>query len=225
MSDTPDQPLEPVTAGPSRKRWQVGLRTLFLVVIAFAVWMTVFTNRRSIETLEKRVATLRPMARELVIDDPSRIAVVKMEELWYDENQWEIYLPPGQYRLCIATHEIDQDGFGPVVKSGLIGGGRHRLALEQREVKSGWRVVVTSDGAELLAVEELKEWDEGSGSTGGGEYSISTQPPASQPVVLFRRRFSKRVLNGNGSQSSTPQGPTEGLMLWIERVAGSKAGP
>ncbi len=231
VSDTSD-----TTTGPSatesallrtsRGRWQVGLRTLFLLVIACAVWITHFNDRRDIATLEKRIATLHPLARELEVADPSRIAVVKMDELWYDENKWELYLPPGRYRVCLATREVDNHGFAPVVKSAAIGAGRHRLALDETEVDPGSRVVVTSDGAELLAVDEPRGWDDHSGSTGGGEHSISTQFPADGPVVLFRRRFSKKTPEGNGGYtSSTPNGPTEGILLWIEPEAGPKAGP
>ncbi len=149
---------------------------------------------------------------------------MKREELWFDENQWELYLPPGAYRLCMATRQIDNHGLAPVVKSVPFFAGRHRLALEQRDLKSGWRVVVTCDGAERIVAEEPKGWDEGSGSTGGGEFSTNAQLPADQPVVLFRRRFSKRVPGQAGSSSQTPNGPTEGLMLWIEPAVGSKGG-
>ena len=52
----------PISPAPplARRRRQVGLRTLFLLVIAFAVWITYFNDRRGIATLEKRIATLRP---------------------------------------------------------------------------------------------------------------------------------------------------------------------
>jgi hypothetical protein len=144
---------------------------------------------------------------------------VKLEEYWYDENRWEIYLPEGQYRLCMATHGIDDNGLAPVVRSTAIRGGRHRLALEQQRDNDVWRVKVAWDGTEVLAVEEPKDWDPGSGSAGGGQYSISEQLPADKPAVLFRRRFMRGDAKG---LTTTPNGPTEGILLWIERLAGPK---
>src|SRR5262245_15397493 len=79
-----------------RRAWQFGLRTLFLFVAATAVWITFLVNHGQIEMLKTRIAAMRPMAHELVIADPDRIAVVRREELWFDENQWDVHLPPGR---------------------------------------------------------------------------------------------------------------------------------
>jgi hypothetical protein len=225
MSDTSHQPLEsgndiPATRRGDRARWQLGLWTLFLLITAIAVWMTYFINRRQIAVLEARIRALVPLAHELVVDDPAKIAIVKLEEYWFDENRWDIYLPQGRYRLCLATHDIDNNGLAPVVKSAAIEAGRHRLALEQQRQKDGWRVVVAWDGTGLLAVEESKDWDPGLGSSGGGQYPVSEQLAADEPAVLFRRRFTREASNG---LMTTPSGPTEGILLWIEKMDGPNA--
>jgi hypothetical protein len=189
---------------------------------AIAVWMAYFINRRHNAALEVRIKAMVPLAHELVIEDARKIAVVKLEEYWYDENRWEIYLPEGRYRLCIATHGIDDNGLAPVVKSTTIEAGRHVLALEQRRDNDVWRVTALWDGMERIAVEEPKDWDPGTGSMGGGQYALSEQLPPDQPAVLFRRRFMRA--DGKG-RTTTPSGPTEGLLLWIERTAESRAKP
>jgi hypothetical protein len=227
VSETSQQPVEPGTGLPAttrrdRKRWQVGVRTLFLLTAAIAVWLTYFINRRQNATLEARIRAMVPLAHELIVDDPKKIAVVKQEEYWYDENRWEIHLPDGRYRLCLATRGIDDRGLAPVVKSRPIKAGRHHLALEQRRDEDAWRVTVACDGTGFLAVEEPKDWDPGIGSSGGGQYSASEQLAADEPAVLFRRRFRREVSKG---QRKIPKGPTEGLLLWIEKVNGSDAGP
>jgi hypothetical protein len=182
---------------------------------AIAAWMAYFVNRRHNAELEARIKTLVPLAHELIIEDPRKIAVVKLEEYWYDENRWEIHLPDGRYRLCVATRGIDNTGLTPVGKSAPIEAGRHYLALEQRRDRDVWRVTVLGDGKELVAVEEPRDWDPGIGSTGGGQYSLSEQLPPDQPAVLFRRRFMRP--DGKGGWT-TPLGPTEGILLWIERM-------
>ena len=78
---------------------------------------------------------------------------------------------------------------------------------------------VKCDGAERLAIVERKGWAN-RGSTGGGEFSSSEQLPPDKPLVLYRRRYMIKDSTGN---SQTPPGPTEGLMLWIEPVAGAEA--
>lgn len=59
MSETSPSPLpnetgspQPVAERRGRIRWQVGLRTLFLVIAAIACWMTVYVCRRDNALLE-----------------------------------------------------------------------------------------------------------------------------------------------------------------------------
>jgi hypothetical protein len=226
VSDPPNQPVEPADSVPTagrraRRRWQVGLRTLFLLMAVFAVWMAYFINRRQNARLEARIKTMIPLAHELVVEDPRQVAAVKLEEYWYDENRWDLYLPAGRYRLCLATRSIDDKGFASASKNVAIADGRHRLTLEQRLDKDVWRLAVTCDDAALLSVEEPKEWNAERGSSSEGHFGVSEQVPADRPVVLFRRRFMKP--SGQGS-SSTSAGPSEGLLLWIEPESGPDAG-
>lgn len=202
-------------AKPRATRLQFGLRSLFLLVAAIAVWTTYFSNRHRMTTLEAEITAMRPLSHELVVNDADKIAVVKLEELWYDDNRWEVSLPDGKYRLCLATRGIDERGLAPVMKSEAIEAGRHSIYLEQQDDKARWLVTVGWDGRLLLSVQEPKEWNSGSGSTGGGQYSECTQLAADQPLILFRRRFSRP---GRAGQVTTPSGPTEGILLWIEPI-------
>jgi hypothetical protein len=227
MSDSTPQPNGPdseiaAVTQPGRQRWQVGFRTLFLLIAAIAVWITFFINRRQNEALDARIKMLIPLSHELIVNDPEQIAVVKKEEQWFDENHWEIYLPAGDYRLCLATRAIAEDGLAPVVKSVLIASGRHDVRVEQRRDGDGWHVSVFWDGPELMAVEEPKEWNPGFGSKGGGRYSLSEQFPSDQPAILFRRRFARAPSKGPPIE---PVGPADGLLLWVEGTGGRKPGP
>jgi hypothetical protein len=187
---------------------------------AIAVWITYFINRQQIATLTSRIEVLRPRVQELFVDDPHKVAFVKREELWYDENRWAIYLPDGAHRLCLATRGIDSQGTASSVKSEFLTAGRHELALEQRREPDAWRVVILCDGKELVAVREPAEWNPDSGSEGGTTYSSSDQMPAGGPIFLFRRRFKRNDATGS---SRTPSVPTEGILLWLEKT-GEPAG-
>ena len=215
-------PRDPAVTRPGRGRWQVGLPTLLLLMAAIAVWMTCFLNRRQNARLEARIQALLPLVHELVIDDHAKIAVVKLEEYWYDENRWEIYLPPGDYRLCLATRGVDNQGFPTAMKDVPLAAGRYVLSMEQRLEQEIRRIAVFCDGKEQLSVKEPKEWDTGSSSSSGMLDAISHQFPADQPAELLRRQFSRPNAQG---RTTSPTGPTEGLLLWIERTAGPVAKP
>jgi hypothetical protein len=209
-----DEATDSVTDQPPRRWvWQIGLRTLFLLITVVAVWTVYFSNRSAIRTYEERIAAMKPLARELTIDDEFKIAVIKKEPYWYDENRWEVYLPPGTYRLCLATREIDESGFAPIAASIPLSPGRHTLSLEQVKTDDGWRVVVECDGQQVLATDEPKAWYPAVGSVGGGEFDSLTEREPSEPLVLFRRRF---TLPAAGGRNTTPTGPADGVMLWIE---------
>lgn len=204
---------------PTKRRGllQLRLRTLFLLTAAVGVWVAVFSHRQRNQFLNQRIAAMRPVARELMVLDPSQIAVVNKEQLWYDENRWEVYLPEGtNYRICLATREIDQQGLAPVVTSAPLAAGKHLLELHQERRDEDWTLRLTGDDANLLAVDEPKAWNPGHGSSGGAAFSQSTQMPADQPAVLFRRRFSQST--GTGGSSQTPTGPTDGILIWTERA-------
>lgn len=227
MADAP-QPIEPlidatVLTKPARRRWQVGIRTLVLLTAAFAVYLAYYLNSSENQRLEARINAMRPLAHELLIDNPKKAAVVQKEPLWYDDNEWEVYLPKGQYRLCLATRAIDREAFPPVKESAILAAGRHRIALEQERGEKTHHVFVTEGGRRLLTVEEPKAWDPSSGSEGAGGYSVSEQLAPDKPFSLFRRRFmGPRDAKG---MSQTPNGPTNGIMLWIEPVPGPKSKP
>jgi hypothetical protein len=187
---------------------------------ATAVWTIHFSNQRNIAALGSRIETVRPLARELAVDDPTQIAVVKLQELWYDENRWDLYLPPSpeKYQICLATRDIPIRGLIPPAKSALLTPGRHRIELEQQQEGDIHRVTITWGGTVQMFIEEPKKWYPGRGSSGGSEISNCEHFPSDKPLVLFRRRFSKLT---SQSQSTTPAGPTEGVLLWIEPIAGS----
>lgn len=199
----------------SRGRWQVGLRTAFLVTAAIAVWLALAVNRQRNADLLERIKALRPLARALVIDDPKKIAVVKLQELWMDDNRWDLHLPAGRsYRLCLATRGIPAQGLAPAGASSRLAAGRQRLAVERTRTGDTWRIVVNSDERPLLTVKEPRDWDTGSSSS-TVEFTESTQLAADRPIVLLRTSFARRTAGGVMS-TSTNNAPSDGILLWIE---------
>ena len=209
---------------PCRKRWQVGTRTLFLLLAAIAVWLAFFINRRENVRLEARIAAMTPFSEELVVIDPTSFAMVRQRQQWSDEVCWDIYLPNRSHRLCLATREIDDQGLAPVMKSRMINAGRHRLVLRQRLEQGSWRVTVTEDGTERIKVEEPKDWMEGHDWGERSRNWPNSSRPADEPLVLLRRRFYRRT-HPTENQYGTPKIPSEGIMLWVEEASGLESGP
>jgi hypothetical protein len=200
----------------NRRRWQIGLRTVFLLTAAIAVWIAFFVNRRQNAVLEQRLAALRSIAHGLDVYDNERIAVVALDKLWFDDEGWDIFLPHVGYRLCLATRGIDVTGFASAFQSRLIRPGRHRIVLEQKKTPTGWHISIVYDGYDLLAVDERSEWYNSTASFGGSEFSLSEQLHPDKPVVLFRCRFATA---GASDSISAPVGPRDGILLWIEPAA------
>jgi hypothetical protein len=220
MADAPEPTTTPTPIpGPARRRrrGQLPLRTILLLVAAAAVWLTVVVNRREIARLEGRLPALRPLDRALVVADPSQFAVVRRSPLWYDENVWDVSIPPGAFRLALATRGVPpQEGLAPPSRTAPLAPGRRVVAIENRPSDGGdggSRVVVTVDGAPALTVDEPSGWDPRRGSMGGGTHDTSTQRRADGPLVLLRRVF---VLPAPNGQFTTPTEPASGLLLWIE---------
>lgn len=202
---------------PARRKFtaQFSLRTLLLLTAAVAVWIGIFVTRRETQRLNIDAQQLRPLARELFVDDPQQIAVIKRLEEWYDENIWDLHLPQAM-RLCVASREIDDKGTPPIMKEVAIPAGRRAVEIRSdRLPDKSWRTIVLLDGAEVLAVDEPADWNAGRGSSGGGAFSTSTQLPANKTVELFRRRF---MVETSPGISNSPNGPANGLMLWLEPV-------
>jgi hypothetical protein len=202
----------PATRERDRSRWQVRIRTLVLIMAAIAVWIAFFINRRQNALLRGRIHEMHLIARALVINDDQKIGVVGLEELWYDQDNWDIYLPPREYRLCIATRGITREGSPRGYKAKPIKPGRHRITLKKIKKGESWQVTVLTDGSEFLTVNEPWRWGDSSGSFGGDQFSISEQLPADLPVCLFRRQFMYE-LPARSSDAAN------GIQLWLEPVS------
>lgn len=200
---------------PAAGWWPLGVRSLILLTAAFAVWFAYFNHRAEIERLKPRVASMRSLARELVVADEGKVVAVKHGELWMDDNRWQVYLPEGRYRLNLATRDVTKDGIVSPLKSIVLPAGKRELSLEQKLDGETWRVTVMIDGKKALEAAEPNPWDPGRGSSAGGGFSTSTEFDSDKPVVLLRRRFSRPDEKG---RLTDPDGPCEGILLWIEKA-------
>jgi hypothetical protein len=225
MSDAsapqPEEAAIPEPAGRKGwKRWQTGLRSLILLIAMIAVWMTAHVNKEAIQKLEKRNQSMRPLAHLLKVDDYGQFAVVLLEPLWPNDLRWDLHVPPGNYRLCMATRDILDQGLTKPTTIAPIGSGKHRIGLEVEEIETGKRVNVFCDGSKLLTIDEPKDWG-GLNWSSYAEFSASEQRPSEKPLAFYRRRYSQ----DHDNQLLARKNPTDGILLWIERSTGPDQAP
>ncbi|KAA5539626.1 hypothetical protein FYK55_23965 [Roseiconus nitratireducens] len=195
-----------------RVRPSFHLLTILLLVAAIACWLSFYQLWSETQRMESELPSLRELARELVVSDPSMYAVVRHHQLWNDDFRWRIYLPPdGNYEIHLATREIAGDLPQPKV-SKPIAPGEHELELRTAPDGDEVRVEVLLDGKVHLETREPDEWDDASGSVGGSKFSANRQQQPDQPLILFHRRFS---FPNSGNTVRAPDGPGRGLVLWI----------
>lgn len=220
MSSEPETSTAPDNSAPNpldvppRKRWQFNIRLIFLAMAALGVWMAVVVNRRAIPQLQRRVDSIRPLDRELRVKDESQITILKSADTWYEDNEWQVYLPSSGYQLSLATEQIDHKNTPTAAQTAPLPAGLFRLTLTQEKHDGVWHVKVTKDGAELLKIDGPFAWTTSRGAIGASHYTTPTQFKPAEKVVLFRRPSARNSL--------TPTKPSEGLLLWIEPIPPTK---
>jgi hypothetical protein len=202
---------------PQRTRWlRFNLRLLLLLTAVIAVWTAVVTNYLAIRPLSRKVQELHPFAGELLVEDPAQ-AAVNLKSRLLGEEEWDIYLPPGYYKIVLATQNIDRTGLAPSDLYAPLQGGKFNLVLTQRRSSEGWELRVTKDGEQILGWIEPSEWSEFASFLHEEELLRTGQHNPSKPLVLLRRKF--HLINPQSGQSVTttaPAGPGPGVQLWIE---------
>lgn len=197
----------------------LSLRTLLLVVAAVGVWMAWWIQRGQVETLRRRVAPMRTLARELIVEDPTQIAIVRGLDEWYDQPHWDVYLPerPGGYQLKVAVKGVDNGNYPSHAVSAPLTPGRHRIKLvTETPWKKGNVIAKVYDGdALVLDVDEPDAGRKSSSSSSSTPFDTLKQVPADKPVLIYRRQYSVPDAT-NPNMSKTPEGPGAGVVLWIE---------
>jgi hypothetical protein len=82
-----------------------------------ATWSQYFRLRHENARLRGGVQTMEGQSRRLRIEQPDRVAVVRLPESWYDEVKWEVAFPNqeavaaggARYKLCMATRNVDSE--------------------------------------------------------------------------------------------------------------------
>lgn len=208
-------------AKPSALRFS--LYTLMSATAVFAVWMAYYLTVQETHRMELQLPSLRNLARELYVDDPTWYAAVRPHELSDDDFRWQVYLPPGgKYQLCLADKNFSRYSNPKREKPAPslvapIESGEHDISLAFEKVEEEWQIQVSVDGQVVMEETQPADWNPGIGSVGGSDISNTRQFSTDVPMELFDRVFNIRDDPNNQYSSSASKSET-GLRLWVEKL-------
>ena len=185
---------------------QINLLTIFLLVSASVVWIAERKTVWDTERLEAKLIPMRNIAREPIVDDPSRIAAVAQLPVEERTQGWNVYIPDsseGQgFQLCLllgqvpVNWEVDP---GPPIESLRLSSGNHSIRFQYDADYLSVNVSVDGERAMFLT-------DQDQGAKGRFEFqSLSFASPAI-----------KHVSESFDPREVLPLLYQKNLLLWIE---------
>ncbi|NND96050.1 MAG: hypothetical protein HKN47_01835 [Pirellulaceae bacterium] len=202
-----------------RRKPQVALSTILLVVAACAVWFSIYRNDQRFQSLSSQLRGLKAVSRELTVLDPNQFAAVKKIPTRFGECIMEVYVPRGaQYEICLALDDIDESGFVQPVSRAPISAGEQSIEIRYEKEPDESTVMVLRNGEVAMQQTRAKNWEPRVGSSGSSPIDACKQYHPDEPLTLFRKRFmvtnAKRRLN-------VPKGPAKGILVWIVKQSSS----
>ncbi len=209
--NTPEQP-----ATVRKHLGMLSIRNALLLVAVIGVWTSSWLKSRDVVRLNARIAPLLGKARELVVRDTEKFALIERDSGWKNSHEWSIYVPDGRYELCIATNGIEEEGFlNEGVQTKPIAPGMHLVRLDRlSKNEKGWLVRVECDGQEAFHLQQPSEWFDEHEMKHDGNQRISEVFPVDQPLELLRRRYVKRGKNAKDPDIVSKRG----ILLWVRPV-------
>jgi hypothetical protein len=225
---------EPPVAG---RRWfQFQLRTI-LVFIAFVgllvAQVATIQRARRLEgqnrDLSAENSKLRVEAGYLEIEDPSKVAVLRIQN--FDELtwQWKIWLPKGDWSVNFDIHDIAPQGVRNGSYTGWVSGDREIVGYTtlRKDVDGVWKLRNRLDqqqiGCDLEPSHGLVKQHDGGGRRTGYTATIAGDKSQEsfdqqEPVVLLRLRAHEIVTTPNGTvESRDTFKSSDGIMVWLRR--------
>jgi hypothetical protein len=216
---SPDDPT-PAQAIESKGRFrflQVGISTFLLGIACTAVWFHHLLNLERAKTFKEKLEASQPLSRELFVNDASKVAIVQGISFEMDRREWKVYLPNDEWELRVATRGVvssipHQDKVPEATASSKLGGGTHRIELNQRQTDDGWEVKVRIDGNDAIVVRETKDWNPAGSSSESNYFEMLQEFDSNAPITLMNRQYYDQT-TGSGT-SIRVEGDT-GLLLWL----------
>ena len=216
ISSMNEKQTEPATPPRTRYRLQFSLTTILLLVAAVSVWLVNHDLKQQISTIRAQLPGLESVARQLIVDDPTQVAVVCRMPERLGECIYDVHIPQYKsFELFLALEQVDKQGIAEPVNSVPVSAGKHSIEIRYDAKPDQSIVFLLIDGEIVIEERKAKDWEPRHGSTGAGSVSNSEQFDDRSPIVLFRQRF---MVSQAPNSSTTPPGPCRGILVWLENA-------
>lgn len=212
----------------ARRRLRFSLGHLFLLITALAIGLAVYRTREELSRTRASVGAMRAIARELKVEDPSRVTAITRLPALPDEMILDVHVPSGtgeeSSRLCLALEGIlghaNAGGFPEPTSTFALNPGRHKIEIRHlrpasTEPNEVHVVEILVDDRSVMRETRPSEWMPVSSWTGSGSITESVSFLPDKPAELHRRRFNEGT--NSGSISKPGDEPANGILLWIDR--------
>lgn len=213
-----------------KRRPRVSLGHLLLLVTAMAIGLAYVRVHADLSDTKVAVRNMRKLARELIVDDPSKIAAITRIPTLPGEHVMDVYIPArprsdGPYQLCFALEDINlsrrsQELLLPPVGCRPISQGRHSIELrhvkaDSSDSESRHEIKILLDDEVVMEATRPPDWMPADGWASTGSMPRTTVFDTSKPAQLHRRRFNWPI-SGGGSTSGPMDKPGSGILVWVE---------
>lgn len=213
---------------------RISLLTALLLMTIVGLAIVVVQLWREVGPLRAQVRGMRTELGLLNIDDPAIAQAIQLGGGEPDRWKWRIYLPPsGQYTLFVYSGTIPprdsrqgrnwydavrQDGSGSAES---INSGEFVLNVELLKEGAQWQIVTSRGNHRSVSTMSIDgNWLSqmvGRGVTSSIGPDIATNVRPGEPIHLMTLLEPVSTKNGNTTSFSTPIGPANGIVVWIEQ--------
>lgn len=139
---------EPTEERNLSHHFRFNLLSLFLIVACAAVWMSYRVNQDHYRQLKNEISGLKAKVGELDVLDPALFASQELPMCWSDKPKWQVWVPDGEFDLCIATSYASPGVRDALYRSRIAPGMRH-ISMDAVGKGEEWKIGVTVDGQDL----------------------------------------------------------------------------
>jgi hypothetical protein len=194
----------------TRRNFRFGLRSLLLLFAAIGSWLVYAKHRETYVALDKEVAVMKRLLGEVSVTDDTQFAIAAEPAIWNDERVWNVYLPEGTFRICLAFQAVNDTSFPVHEHRARINSGHHRIVV-RRDQKGTVSVLIDGDEVmtdvgepKTIAAPQERNWFRPVQSNRTMQHSTETNLELVREVSV--------------GTSGTAEGSPAGLLIWIEKT-------
>lgn len=216
----------------SRFRPRISLLTAILLTTIVGLSIVTAQLWREVAPLREQVRSMRSELGLLNIEDPTVAQAIQLGTRETDHWKWRIYLPePGDYELfvydgIIPPRQFHTKWYDEVRKhaggmSTTMDGGEFVFSVELDKEGDRW-MLRTSRGVDLdTSVMSVNgDWlsnTDSHGITSSVGYDAAVTYKPGQPIHIMTLLEPVVTKNGTSTSWSSPTGPANGIVIWIEQ--------